>query len=131
MMQPQAAPQAGPPWEPGVLATLIQSQDSITWLAFSLAVTTESVLLAAFAQTSITDKGKLMLTIAGPLLGIAFLLIIIRSNGDMNTLYGRAAKRYPSTFALGARSINLRAQYVMYLVLAGWIVGWPLIAILA
>lgn len=81
-----------------VLATLVQSQDNITWLAFSLAMTIEVLLLATFAQIDSQGYGRGTLFIAGVLIGFGFWFIVHRSNVDMSNLYYRAARDYQDTF---------------------------------
>ena len=107
-----------------VLATLIQTQESTTWLVFSLAIATEGVLLAAFCQERVADHGRSVIALAGLLLMIAMFLIVRRSNKDMATLYERASNAYPEVFDLGRRSKSPRARTVMIWMIIVSIIGW-------
>ena len=110
-----------------ILATLIQSQDNITWVAFSLAMTVESILLVGFFQV---NWGLKAIAIAGLFLDIVFLTLVTRSNMDMRTLYDVAAKDFSDAFALDRRQrlqilgFQIRARYVMMLPFLAWLLGW-------
>lgn len=110
-----------------VLATLIQSQDSVTWIAFSLAMTVESILLVGFIQAS---SGLRTIAIAGFSLNVIFMILVVRSNMDMRALYKKAATDYPDAFVL-PRSQRLHilgkdipAWQVMMVPFLAWMVGW-------
>jgi hypothetical protein len=109
-----------------VLATLIQSQDSITWLAFSLAMTLESVLLVGFYELESKIRA---LGVAGLILAIAFLLLVMRSNHDMKKYYSRAKDSFPYVFHYELEGVwkivfKLKARHIMAVVLLAWIAGW-------
>jgi len=113
-----------------VLATLIQSQDSVTWVAFSLAMTLESVLLVGFYEL----ESKIQLIgYTGLVLAIAFLLLVTRSNLDMKTYYDRAAFEFPSVFDYERKKllqkiiVKMKARHIMWVVLLAWTVGWFLV----
>jgi hypothetical protein len=80
------------------LATMIQSQDGVTWLAFSLAITMEAVLLAAFVQKGTDFAGRTALFVAGFALAVIFMKLVRKSNADMGNYYLMAALDYPDTF---------------------------------
>jgi len=110
-----------------ILATLVKSQDSITWLAFSLAMTIQSILLVGAIQAS---GGLRTLAVAALALDVIFMILVVRSNMDMRALYKRAANDYPDAFAL-PRSERLRilgrdfpAWQVMMVPFLAWFVGW-------
>ena len=122
-----------------VLATLIQSQENTTWLAFSLAMTIETLLLVTFTQIESNGYGRGALFLAGILLGVGFWSIVHRSNVDMRNLYNRAARDYQDTFHfLNAqrfprskrwRITTRRVVDIAFVVLvAGWIVVFSLYA---
>lgn len=108
------------------LATVATSQDQVTWLAFSLAMTTEAVLLAAFIQ-DIDEVGRLMVSVIGALTGLSFLLLVARSNVDMKLLFGRGDDVFPDVFHLpNERRFGPRARHIMTASLVGWILFWTL-----
>jgi hypothetical protein len=114
-----------------VLATLIQSQDSITWVAFSLAMTLESVLLVGFYELESKIKS---IGFTGLILAIAFLLLVTRSNHDMKKYYDRAVDEHPYIFHYERKGYVqklvfrvLKARLIMGLVLLAWIAGWLLV----
>jgi hypothetical protein len=110
-----------------ILATLAQSQDNVTWLAFSLAMTIQSILLVGAIEAS---GGLRTLAVAALTLDVTFTILVMRSNMDMMTLYKKAADDYPDAFALPqARRLRLlgkdiRAWQVMLVAFSGWFVGW-------
>jgi len=105
------------------LATLVQSQDSVTWVAFSLAMTLESVLLVGFYEIGPRIQ---VIGITGILLAFAFFLLVVRSNRDMRVYYSRASARYPSVFDYTPDCVSklLKARIIMMVVLIAWIPGW-------
>lgn len=109
-----------------VLSTLIQSQDSVTWLAFSLAMTTEVLLLTAAAQLMFTEIRQLVLGGVGALVALAFLLLVSRSNQDMANLVRRASIDYQEAidFPMSLRSQPPSATKIMAASLRLWIAGW-------
>jgi len=109
-----------------VLATLIQSQDSITWVAFSLAMTLESLLLVGFYELESKIRA---LGVVGLVLAFAFLLLVMRSNHDMKNYYGRARDSFPYVFHYELKGVwkyvfKLKARHIMLVVLSAWIAGW-------
>lgn len=71
------------------------------------------------------------LGIAGLVLAIAFLLLVTRSNHDMNKCYKRARDEFPCIFHYERKGRVERlvfkvfkAWIVMTLVLGAWIAGW-------
>ncbi|MBU0685185.1 MAG: hypothetical protein KJ653_04975 [Candidatus Thermoplasmatota archaeon] len=110
-----------------VLATLIQSQDTVTWVAFSLAMTVESILLVGFVQAS---SGLRTIAIAGLSLDVIFMILVVRSNMDMRALYKKAANTYPDAFALSRSErlhilgMDIPAWQVMMVPFLAWMVGW-------
>ena len=110
-----------------ILATLIQSQDNVTWLAFSLAMTIQSILLVGVIQGS---GGLRTLAVAALTLDVMFMILVVRSNMDMRALYKKAANDYPDAFAL-PRPERLRilgrdisAWQVMMVPFLAWLAGW-------
>ena len=114
------------------LATLIASQDSVTWLAFSLAVTSEAVLLAAFSQTRPSFVLGLALAITGFTIALIFRSLVEGSNSDMSSLYTLADFDYPDTFRIPqstrhTRIWRLSAQELMNGTLVAFMVGWVIL----
>ena len=116
-----------------VLATLIRSQDNITWLAFSLAMTIETILMVTFTQINSHGYGRDTLFLAGILIGVGFWFIVHRSNVDMSNLYRRAARDYQDTFHFlhaqrfpSTKRGRLAARRVIdiafVVLLAGWVI---------
>ncbi len=115
-----------------VLTTLVQTQENTTWLAFSLAVTTEGVMLAAFSQEKLIDGGRIMLAVAGLFLMAAMFNMVRRSNGDMSILYQKADRDYPSEFHLpGVNRKGFSARVIMNWVIVASIAGWIVLLLLA
>ncbi len=109
------------------LATLIQSQDAVTWIALSLAITTEAVLLAAFVQHDATHAGRHVLAVSGSAFALIFRALVGRSNVDMSNYYGLASYDYPDTFHFPASiRTRIRARNLMLRVLEGLVAGWVL-----
>lgn len=110
-----------------VLATLIQSQDSVTWVAFSLAMTLESILLVGYYELESKIRS---LGIVGMTLAIAFSLIVLRSNYDMKRYYDRASAKFPYVFDYERKGnweklvFKVKARYIMLVFLFAWFVGW-------
>ena len=110
-----------------ILATLIQSQDSVTWVAFSLAMTLESILLVGFYELESKIRA---LGFVGLALAIAFFLIVMRSNQDMTKYYKRASDKFPHVFDYKREGtwerlvFKMKARYVMLAFLIAWFVGW-------
>jgi hypothetical protein len=116
------------------LATMIQSQDSVTWLAFSLAVTSEAVLLAAFSQNPPFMAG-LALAITGFTIALVFRSLVEGSNTDMSSLYNLADFDYPDTFRIPqstrhARIWRISAQELMNGTLVAFMAGWVILYLL-
>jgi len=106
------------------LATIAASQDQVTWLAFSLAMTTEAVLIVAFVQ-DIGERGRIIVSAIGLLLGLSFILLVMRSNADMGALYGRGEDVFPDVFHVNPqRRFGPRASCVMAASLLGRILFW-------
>jgi hypothetical protein len=110
-----------------ILATMVQSQDIVTWLAFSLAMTIQTILLVGVILGS---QGTRTLAVAALTLDVIFMILVVRSNMDMRVLYKKAANDYPDAFAL-PRSEHLRilgrdipAWQVMMVPFLAWFVGW-------
>jgi len=110
-----------------ILATLVQSQDNVTWLAFSLAMTIQSILLVGAILAS---GGLRTLAVAALTLDVIFMILVVRSNMDMRVLYKKAANDYPDAFAI-PRAERLRilgrdilAWQVMMVPFLAWFAGW-------
>lgn len=120
----------GPDWgEAQVLATMIYGQDNTTWLAFSLAMTTEVLLLVGFFTMKL-ENFRWVLAVAGILVGLIFRNMVLRSNGDLRILYNKTeGKHFRDTFYLPPHCRKgVSAGLTMDVALWGWVIAW-LIAI--
>ncbi len=119
-------PPPGADWgEAQVLATMIYGQDNTTWLAFSLAMTSEVLLLVGFFQTTL-EEFRWVLALAGVLVGLIFRNMAIRSNGDLAILYNKTrGKHFEKTFDLPAHCRKgASAGLTMNVALWGWVIAW-------
>lgn len=107
-----------------VLATLILSQDHTTWLAFTLGMTSEVLLVTAFIQAS-SSGFKWVLALGGVLVAGVFWNMVLRSNADMSALYHRAESIWKHIFHIPRqRRRGISADLVMNLAFGGWIIAW-------
>jgi hypothetical protein len=121
--------------EPGikaqVLATLIQSQDNVTWLAFSLAMTIQALLIIGFVSGEMNQSGRVLICFIGLMTSLIFWGLTTRSLGDMGIFYRRACQKsfsYETVFDLPAgerRSIS--AGMLMFAAFIGWIILWSIL----
>jgi len=111
--------------EAQVLATMIYGQDNTAWLAFSLAMTTEVLLLIGFFQITL-EEFRWVLALAGVLVGLIFRNMVIRSNGDLAILYSKTKrKHFEETFDLPSHCRKgVSAGLTMNVALGGWIIAW-------
>ncbi len=116
-----------------VIATLATSQDQVTWLAFSLAMTVETLLGIAYVGDIKTEHGRMLIASAGAFLGFVFLLLVMRSNKDMGILYKKGDNSFPYAFHLPVeerfgvkvgRQSYPSAGNVMLVSLLIWIIAW-------
>lgn len=120
-----------------VIATLTTSQDQVTWLAFSLAMTVETLLGIAYVGDIEVKEGRLLISLAGAFLALVFFLLVMRSTYDMRILARKGENAFPYAFHLpeekrfGIR-IETRqgmkrtpsAGQVMRITLAAWMLAW-------
>ena len=118
-----------------MVATLVASQDNTTWLAFTLGMTIESVLLIGFFQGVFDDEhlaAHLTIPLFGILIAWVFMNMVTRSNGDLGALYARGeniafdAFNIPDSLRRGrpAGPIMIRALWV-------WGVAWAIAFVLS
>jgi len=109
------------PLRPGekaeVLAILIQNQNSITWTAFSIAMTIEGILVAAIFQI---PNGQKAISLVGFLLAIAFTFLVGWSHHETSLLFREATQCFPTTFHRPSTLVSV----MLILVFGGWILAW-------
>ncbi len=125
-------------WNTGVkaqvAATLIASQDHITWLAFSLAMTTEALLLIGFfelefgpvnLQNTPSIIAHMILPASGIFLAMVFRNMVNRSNADMGALYNKGEALATDVFHIPSRvRKGGKAGELMNHVLLTWAASW-------
>ncbi len=112
-------------------ATLVASQDHVTWLAFSLAMTVEVLLATAYSRSNQDNLERYLLITIGIFMSIVFWYIVKKSNRDMSNYYGRAVKDYPEIFDFPpSQRVKGSASIIMELVFAIWLIIWILLLVL-
>jgi hypothetical protein len=111
--------------EAQVLATMIASQDHTTWLAFTLGMTSEVLLVNGFFLDTPLSRFLWVFPLGGILLAGVLWNMILRSNADMGALYENADTRWKHIFHIpGGRRRGASAGLVMNVAFGGWIVAW-------
>lgn len=121
-----AGQQPGANWgEAQVLATMISGQDHITWLAFTLGMTSEVLLLVGFFQDTLIERYRWVVALGGVLVALVFRNMVIRSNGDMCVYMRRASANYGPTMSVrnGSRR-GIPARWIMDMTFWAWVIAW-------
>jgi hypothetical protein len=113
-----------------MVATLLASQDNTTWLAFTLGMTVESVLLIGFFAGEFDGAhiaAHLTIPLFGILLAFAFKNVVTRSIGDVRALYARGENIAFNAFNMpnGLRS-GKSVSPMMIRIHWLWIVAWTI-----
>jgi len=112
--------------EAQVLATMISGQDHTTWLAFTLGMTSEVLLLVGFFQDSLIERYRWVVAVGGVLVTLVFRNMIIRSNGDMGIYMNRASAKYGPTMSVRGEPNRrgMSAGALMDYSLWAWVIAW-------